>query len=58
MPVEQTEEMEKEFKKFRKSNATFRIIEFLGHSLEDSNSLGYVLKESAEFFKEGTGKKE
>ena len=54
VPIEQSEEMKKEFEKKGKTNATFRTIEFLGHNLEDSNSLGYVLKEAVEFFQEKT----
>nr|WP_299384756.1 alpha/beta fold hydrolase [Allomuricauda sp.] len=52
IPIEQAVEMEKQFKKSGKKNGTFRTIEFLGHSLRDSNSLGYILKEAHEFFQE------
>ena len=52
VPKEQAEAMEKQFKKLNKTNATFRMIQFLGHSLEDSNSHGYVLKESEKFFRD------
>ena len=52
VPVEHAEDMEKRFKKLNKTNAVFRTIQFLGHSLEDSNSHGYILKEADEFFME------
>lgn len=50
IPVEQAELMEETFKKKGKKNASFRTVQFLGHSFRDSNSIGYILEESHEFY--------
>ena len=54
VPIDQAEELEKIFEKKKKKNGTFRTIQFLGHSLEDSNSMAYVLEEAAEFFEKNS----
>ncbi|MEL7271517.1 MAG: alpha/beta fold hydrolase [Bacteroidota bacterium] len=50
VPIEQTEVMQEAFRKKGKTD-TFTIIESQGHSIENSNSIGYVLEESELFFK-------
>nr|WP_299070349.1 alpha/beta fold hydrolase [uncultured Allomuricauda sp.] len=50
VPVEHTERMKTEFEKLGRKDK-FTIIESQGHSIENSNSIGYILEQSDKFFK-------
>lgn len=50
VPVEQAERMKKKFLENGKKDV-FRILQNEGHSIWDSNSLGYILDQTDEFFK-------
>lgn len=53
VPLEHAENMYEELKKEDK-DATLRVIEGVGHSLEDSKSMGYILEQAKEFFTENS----
>ncbi|KQC31351.1 hypothetical protein AAY42_16755 [Flagellimonas eckloniae] len=50
VPFEQAEIMRKEFEK-RGRKDKFTTMEFLGHSMRNSSSIGYILEQSDKFFK-------
>ena len=53
VPLEHAEEMYEELQKQDKE-ATLRVIEGVGHSLEDSKSMGYILEQASGFFTENS----
>jgi len=53
VPLEHAEEMYEELQKQDKE-ATLRVIEGVGHSLEDSKSMGYILEQTSGFFTENS----
>ncbi len=49
VPVEQAEKMKKKFEALGKKDK-FSILQNEGHTIWDSNSIGYILKQASEFF--------